>query len=143
MTGRTKIVAQNIRDAALNVTDNYHAVTPTDVTNGIEIVNFFENVDNSGALLVGNSSANTDYKIYVQAGYGVRSGLGYAAHTIPYGKRKYILVDDSSRFGVACTDSDSKTHVGLDINFEPNSGNNLTLIAVCKQASTYTTPSVS
>jgi hypothetical protein len=140
---RTKKLSKDFRAAALNITDNDNAVASGDIANGVQVINFFENVDNSGALIVANASTDTDFDITLVANTdNISGGLGDVDYTIPHGEQLYILIDDSSRFGQVCEDSDGKKHLGLFIDFETGADGDITYIACGKQPSDYVTPSI-
>ena len=132
----------NFRDTQLDIT-TFTAVAADDVTNGVDIVNFFENVDNSGALILTNVSANTNYEVTIKANAGnVRGGLGDLVIDVPFGKTLYVNLDDSSRFGQLSSDFNSLKHVGLWLNFETGANANISYATICKQPADYVTPAI-
>lgn len=139
---RTKAVLKNVRDGVLNITDNDTAITSTIKTNGLEITNFFENVDNSGTLVINNASA-ASFVVTVEANEdNVAGALGDYAITVATGKQVAIILDDSSRFGQICIDSDGKTHLGLFLAFNTGSASSHLLVAMGKTPQGYTAPNI-
>ena len=62
--------------------------------------------------------------------------------TVPANKQVYQNIDNSSRFGQICSDSDSLAHLGLFLSFSTGSAGDLTLIPVGKLPAVYTAPDI-
>lgn len=140
MTDPTKKISYDIRAGLANISDNDFTVSGTEITNGIDIVDFFENVDNSGALILTNS-ASVDATVTLKAGEGIRAGIGDGTITVPASEQITQLIDDSSRFGSILEDLNGKKYSGLSLGFA-STCSGMTGIAVCKKPVGYVAPDI-
>lgn len=99
---RTELTIKDCKDTFLNLTDNDTVIDATLVTAGVSVTDFFENVDNSGEIIVSNSSEDTAYDVTIVKGTGVRAGsgtnVGNLVVEVPFGEQVAIPINDSARF---------------------------------------------
>lgn len=140
MTDPTKKISYDNRSALANITNNKFTISNTELSNGLDIVDFFANVDNSGALTLTNVST-VSAAVTIKAGEGIRAGIGDAVITVPASQQITKLIDDSSRFGSILEDVNGKTYLGLSMVLATTCSG-MTGIATCKKPVGYVAPDI-
>ena len=132
---RTKINLTDVKDTYVNLTDSFTTINSSLVSAGLEILEAFQNVDDSLALIVSNASEDTAYDVTVVKGTGIRagsgSGVGNLVVEVPFGEQVIIPLNDSDRF--------AQTNGSVYVNFE--TGLTGTIAAIAKLPELYTLPS--
>ena len=123
---RTEVTLKDLKYDVLNITTGDTAINATLVTNGLAVTDFFENVDNSGVILVTNAE-DSELDVTIQAGNGVRSGLGAQVVPVAATTQLAIPISDSDRF--------MQADGGLYVDFE--TGLTGTIIATGKHRQNY------
>ena len=160
MASRTNLVLTSLNNGQNSINTSVtiipHVVGASDVSNGIQCVDFFHNVDASGVIHATNVSPSLGCSFTVVMGAGLEGtsydgaantsdGLGNLLVNVPPNSTVELSVIDSSLYGQTITVTDTsedspEVFNGLFINVTSTAENILKLAFTAKTPAIYTSP---